>query len=246
MDITFLGTNGWYDNAAGATVCAVLETSAEYIVLDAGFGFARLDSVVKTRKPVYIFLSHTHIDHVCGLHALNKFAFAQGVKICVSKPAREPMKKLLAPPYSVALAKLRMNASFMDFADMTRMLPHCSIARLNHSIPCFGLRVEEGGKIFAYAPDTGLCPGLKKLAHNADLLACECSYLPGERNPGWPHMNPQDAATAAKDCGVKKLCLTHFEAKRYPDQPSRKCAQAAARKIFKNSFAARDGMSFAV
>jgi ribonuclease BN (tRNA processing enzyme) len=244
VKLTFLGTNGWYDNAAGATICAALETATEYIVLDAGFGIQRLDSVIKTDKPIYIYLSHTHIDHVCGLHALNKFAFAQGIKICVSKPALAPMKKLVAPPYSVALDKLRMKVRFIKFSQLLRELPHCSVAPLMHSVPCFGLRVQEKGKVFAYGPDTGLCPGLEKIAKDADLLACECSYLPGERNPGWPHMNPQDAATLAKRVGVKKLCLTHFEAKRYPDRSSRAQAQSAARKIFKNTFAVKDGMSF--
>ncbi|MDD2772894.1 MAG: MBL fold metallo-hydrolase [Elusimicrobiales bacterium] len=246
MKTDFLGTNGWYDSAAGNTTCALVETAREYVVLDAGFGIHKLDAYVKPGKPVYIFISHPHIDHICGLHVLGKFRFRQGVKIFVSREMVSPLKKFAAPPYSAPLSRLGMKAGIADFAALKRLAPHMSVYSLRHSIACYGLRIEDGGKILAYAPDTGLCPNAYKLADKADALIAECSYHPGERRADWPHLNPEDGAFLAKKCGVKKFYMTHFEARRYPDLSSRRGAQRAARKIFRNSFAARDGVSFSV
>ena len=38
MKIIFLGTIGWYDTETGNTVCTLIETKREFIILDAGSG----------------------------------------------------------------------------------------------------------------------------------------------------------------------------------------------------------------
>ncbi|HOW90640.1 MAG TPA: MBL fold metallo-hydrolase, partial [Elusimicrobiales bacterium] len=73
MEIIFLGTNGWYDTGAGNTLCVLIRTRRFDIVLDAGNGLGKLDRYVDGKKPVYLFLSHFHLDHVSGLHILLKF-----------------------------------------------------------------------------------------------------------------------------------------------------------------------------
>jgi ribonuclease BN (tRNA processing enzyme) len=42
------------------------------------------------------------------------------------------------------------------------------------STPCFGLRVEFGGGVFAFSGDTEWTEALVELADGADLLLCEC------------------------------------------------------------------------
>jgi ribonuclease BN (tRNA processing enzyme) len=66
---------------------------------------------------------------------------------------------------------------------------------------------------------------------------------PGFQDGGWGHASPEDAARVAEKAGVKKLFLTHFMPDFYPTIASRKKAENAAQKIFKNSTAAKDGMS---
>ena len=73
MKIIFLGTNGWYDSATGNTVCTLIQTRKYDIVLDAGYGLAKLDKYCDGTKPVFILLSHFHLDHIAGLHTLVKF-----------------------------------------------------------------------------------------------------------------------------------------------------------------------------
>ncbi|MCJ7596421.1 MAG: hypothetical protein MUO52_16765, partial [Desulfobacterales bacterium] len=70
LRVHFLGTNGWYDTVTGNTVCIALDHRDFVLVLDAGNGIQRLDSISVGDRPVFIFLSHLHLDHVCGLHIL--------------------------------------------------------------------------------------------------------------------------------------------------------------------------------
>jgi ribonuclease BN (tRNA processing enzyme) len=71
------------------------------------------------------------------------------------------------------------------------------------------------GKTVAYCPDTGVCENAVELAKNADLLVIECSLKSGEKNPKWPHLNPEDAIAIAREASAKKLALVHFDANIY-------------------------------
>ena len=81
MKIIFLGTNGWYDTKTGNTICTLIDAKDYFIVLDAGNGFHKLDRYFNKEKPIYLFLSHFHLDHIIGLHILDKFVFKQGISI---------------------------------------------------------------------------------------------------------------------------------------------------------------------
>ena len=51
MEITFLGTNGWFDTHTGATSCVFLDTKDCYIILDCGSGFYKVPSLLKEENP---------------------------------------------------------------------------------------------------------------------------------------------------------------------------------------------------
>ncbi len=44
VGVIFLGTNGWYDTNIGNTICILVETKKEYLILDAGNGFYKIDN----------------------------------------------------------------------------------------------------------------------------------------------------------------------------------------------------------
>ena len=73
MKITFLGTNGWYATQTGNTICTLIETEKYNLVLDAGNGIYKLEKYLDFKKPVFLFISHLHIDHIEGLHILSHF-----------------------------------------------------------------------------------------------------------------------------------------------------------------------------
>jgi ribonuclease BN (tRNA processing enzyme) len=73
MNVYFLGTSGWYDSNTGNTICVLVEAEKEYVILDAGNSFHKIDEYITRPKPVRLFTSHYHLDYVIVLHALNKF-----------------------------------------------------------------------------------------------------------------------------------------------------------------------------
>jgi ribonuclease BN (tRNA processing enzyme) len=240
--VIFLGTNGWFDTEAGNSICTMLDTPDAYVILDAGMGIHKADRYIKKKKPVYIFLSHFHIDHIAGLHVLAKFKFRNSIEIYGPRGSNKHIGSLLRHPFTVPLDDLSMPANLFE---IDRNRPSCvnvEFAPLKHSTICYGYRFNVSGTVIAYCTDTGMCPGLNRLAAGADLLICESSFRPGEKLDGWPHMRPEDAADVARTCGAKRLVLTHFDASRYPDRKSRMEAQRCARRIFKSSVAARDGL----
>jgi ribonuclease BN (tRNA processing enzyme) len=242
VKVVFLGTNGWFDTKTGNTICTLLETPREYIILDAGTGIHKADLYIKKKKPVYIFLSHFHLDHIAGLHVLPKFRFSNPIGIYGPRGTKKYLGSLLQRPYTAPLSSLSMKASLFEIDRDRPPSLDMSFAPLLHSTICYGYRFVFGKTVIAYCTDTGPCPGLIKLGRDSNLLICESSYRPGENMGDWPHLRPEDAASAAVECGTKKLVLTHFDASRYPDLLSRRDAQKVARKIFKSTLAARDGL----
>jgi ribonuclease Z len=85
------------------------------------------------------------------------------------------------------------------------------------------VRVDEmseprPGQRFAFVMDTRLCDGVYALAEQADLLVIESTFLDADAGLAkeYGHLTARQAASVARDCGVRRLVLTHFS-QRYPD-----------------------------
>ncbi len=247
LKVVFLGTNGWFDTETGNTVCALIKAGTCNIVFDAGNGIYKLDKYFDKKKSTYIFLSHLHIDHIEGLHSLAKFSFPAGLRIYAPKGMIFPLKRFLEHPYTVPPRMLPFSLEIHN-AEPELSLSGVKISsrELVHSSKCLGYRFEDAGKVVSYCTDTGMCANALKLAHNADLLITECALKKGQQDKGWPHLNPLDAATMAKNSGAKKLVLTHFDAHNYKTFEERNVAQRDAKKIFAPCLAARDGLQLTI
>lgn len=97
------------------------------------------------------------------------------------------------------------------------------------------------GVSLAYITDTRPTNALITLVRDVDLLVCESMYadqvdLPLAR--AHAHMISEESAGIAKAAGVQALILTHFSPKIH--DPAH--AENAARRIFPNTRAARDGL----
>ena len=243
IKVRFLGTNGWYDTETGSTVCILIETPAEYVVLDAGNGLYKLDRYIKDeKKPIYLFISHFHLDHIFGLHVLAKFRFKQGLSICVQPGGKKFLADLIKQPLTLALTDLKTKTEVIDLSNGN--LPFLDEwLVLRHVSRCIGFRFNFQGKIISYVPDTGPCPNADRLAQGADLLITECAFAPGQKNADWPHLNPEKAAEIARDSGANRLILVHFDAEIYDTMKKRKLAQKKAREIFKNTIVSVDDLA---
>lgn len=233
MNVIFLGTNGWYDTVTGNT-CSVLIQSEKYdIILDAGNGIAKADRYITQEKPVYLFISHFHLDHITGLHTLVKFKFGGGLNICGQPGTHEILSSLVKEPFTVPFEKLPFKVNFLEFVEGNHSTPFPIECRfLLHPVPCFGYRLSIDNRIITYCTDTGFCENAIHLARDADLLITECGLLPGELSPEWPHLNPETAIRIAKESHAKRLALMHFGAEVYKSLNDR----ATVKKRFEPDF----------
>ncbi|MBI2597119.1 ribonuclease Z [Candidatus Daviesbacteria bacterium] len=237
MKIIFLGTNGWYTTQTGNTACILIDSKDYYVIFDGGNGIYKLDQHIKETKPIYLFISHFHLDHVEGLHVLNKFTFAQGINICLPEGRKQDFDKLVTPPFTTPTNKYKMKVNFCEDLPFP-----VEIIELFHAYKDHGFRITLDGKIIAYSGDAGISKASYKLAENADLLIHESSYLLDHPKSSWGHVGPDEAATLAKETGVNKLVLTHFDASLYTSLKQRGEAEKAAQSIFPNTICATDDL----
>jgi len=252
MKITFLGTNGWYSSPTGDTPCIVVDAKDQYVVLDAGNGLYKVDKYITEDKPIALFISHFHIDHVSGLHILPKFHFRQGIDVYVGKGRSEDFDVLVNKPFTVGrnfepenISKLETEVRLHELSETTENIPFPAAAiQQFHAYVDHGYRFELEGKIIAYTGDCGPTDATKKLAQDVDVLICECSNKKTELPDPWGHFDPIQAATLAKESNVRQMILTHFGAEPYLSLEDRKWAEQEARKIFPETIAAVDGTEY--
>jgi ribonuclease BN (tRNA processing enzyme) len=242
MRAIFLGTNGWYSSSLGNTSCILIESEKYYVILDSGDGICKLDEYVKTEKPIIIFLSHLHLDHIIGFHIFSKFRFSQGIKICGYEGTRNGLS-IIDHPFTAPFNELPLKIDICELKEGKYCSPFeftCKL--LVHADKCLGYRLELDDKVIAYCTDTGVCKSINELSERADLFIAECSLKPGQAEGGWPHLRPEDAATIAREARVGRLVLTHFDASIYKSKEDRKFAEAIARRTFQNTIAVFDGL----
>lgn len=250
MKLTVLGSNGWYATKTGNSLCILIETKDCYAVLDAGDGLSKLDRYIKETKPIYLLLSHFHLDHIYGLHILPKFKFKEPLYIFGQPGTKKYLKQIITHPYSKPLKDLDIKVIITELKEgknLATKAPFKIEARyLLHADPCFGYRLTIDNKIIAFCTDTGQCQAMLDLAKNADILITECGLLPGQRNGDWPHLNPGQAARVAKQANAKSLLLLHFAPHLYQNRRDRINAQKSARKIFTDTQVGYDGMTIKI
>ncbi|MCL1833766.1 MAG: MBL fold metallo-hydrolase [Leptospirales bacterium] len=243
MNAIFLGTNGWYGTGTGDTICTLIKTNDYDIVFDAGSGFYKIDKYIDGTKPVYLFLSHYHFDHISGLHGLSKIRCNEGLFIAGQPGIGSVMNVIANRPFTIPLNELGYSVKVLELPNDKDQIPFdVKALPLLHSDPCFGYRITVDGLNIVFCTDTGYCDNAVELSLNADFLIAECSFLPKEENRDWPHLNPETAARIASESHIKKLILTHFDSTRYTDIKMRKIAEEAAMVVFPRVLAAVDLM----
>jgi ribonuclease BN (tRNA processing enzyme) len=244
MKINFLGTNNWFDTKDGNTPCVLLESSDAYIIMDAGFGIYKAGKYIRQNKPIYLFITHPHLDHICGLHGLCGFYTTQPFYLVCNKQLKNYLKKIFRHPYSSTLGHKLKNFKILDINKDRQKIPFIfKTLKLNHTAPTFGYRFEIDNKIISYCLDTSFSTQAVKLGKDADIIIHECSLAPGDHNEEWGHSSPETAAKAAVLAKAKKLILHGFSPHAYTNNLSRKKAAMIAKKIFKNTAAAFDGLT---
>ncbi len=241
MKIVFLGTNGWYTTPTGNTPSILVDSKDHYVVFDAGNGLYKLDKYILEDKPISLFISHFHIDHVSGLHSLSKFNFSQGIDIYVGDGRKKDFDTLVNPPFTSPKPPVEIRVK--ELSDGKYQIPFpTEVIEQFHAYRDHGYRVTLENKTIAYSGDCGISDGSLILAKNADLLIHECSWKADHAPSTWGHVGPIEAANLAKQAGAGKLILNHFDASQYTTMDERKKAEKQAQAIFPNTIAATDDL----
>jgi ribonuclease Z len=196
----------------------VLEGAGGAIMIDcAGSPIGRLEQAgVPHSRLSAVIITHIHPDHAYGFPLLLMGLWLLG------RTDRLPVYAL-----GVVSKKLRAVMDAYEWSDWPRFYPvdfgsvdeqvgalvldnadfRISAARNEHMVPTIGLRIENkaNGYVVAYSSDTAPCAAIVQLARGADLLIHEAAGA----TPG--HSSAAHAGEIAREAGVKKLVLVHYQ-----------------------------------
>ncbi len=247
--ITLLGTGGPRPDTTRGATSLLIETADAAILIDAGRGVVRqlaaLDIPLARINPVLI--THHHYDHIGELHDVILSSWLMGrtqplrlfgppetkrivetlihqvydkdIEFRIHEAGNVPWQPvhttdILAGPVCEGTdwcitAEIVDHGNRLDFPDAFRQ-----------RWVCLGYRFECAQGVIAFSGDTVDCPGLRRLAANADILV-QCCYL-ARSEIATPHTQrladytlacADTVGRIATECNVGTLVLTHHRPK---------------------------------
>ncbi len=220
MRVHFLGTGGYHPNERRHTACIMLPETG--VIFDAGTSFFRVAGRLATRE-LHIFLSHAHLDHIAGLtNFLVPMSSGMVDKVCLYSAA-EYLDAVKTHLFATAVFPVLPGYEFRILDDCVPLpamgvLTHCP---LNHPGGSLGYRLDWPGKSLAYITDTVADGSYTNFLRGVDLLIHECNFP--DESVVWAdktgHSYTSAVARVARDAGVKRLVLTHFDPRHPEDDP---------------------------
>lgn len=222
MKVTILGASSVVPNPGGACTGLLVESGDTRLLIDCGPGVvSQLHTVMDSSCLSAVVISHMHADHCLDLVTLRyalKYGPWQGDKT---------VKPLYLPPGGAAVLNPvgeKFDEEGSDFFDETFAVHSyeptkpLSIGPLRltftptrHYIPCWAIRIEAEGRVFAFSADTGPDVDLNPVARDADLFLCESGVFSRRADPAtWGHLAPDEAGAIARQAGVNRLAITHI------------------------------------
>jgi ribonuclease BN (tRNA processing enzyme) len=242
MKLTVLGMYAPYPPAGCATSGYLLQGGGTSILLDCGSGvISRLRQFAEIEELSAVILSHLHGDHMADTAILRympeyrrRFGQGDGERVVIYAPPEPEAEYGWLCGRETFEVRPVFHGMFAAAGGMA-----CTFFAMRHPYPCYGVRVECEGKVFAFTGDTVMNPNLPALVQNADLLLCDSAFLSRDKTPSSVHLSAAEAAALSRDNGVKRLILTHFLA-HYP----KGVHLEEARAVFENAEAAEEMYSY--
>ncbi len=160
-----------------------------------------------------VLLTHSHPDHIYGLPALLFQLSLAGYE--GSLPIYGLPETLQTVRHVVDAFELGEHCAAHEWrtlpAEPSRWTDRgvtMAARPVCHSRPALGYRLETpGGGAVAYSGDSGPCPAVVDLARDAEWLIHECTVSA----PMAEHSTPEQVAADAREAGVARLGLVHYD-----------------------------------
>lgn len=218
MRLTVVGCAGSFPGPASPASSYLLESDGFRLVIDLGNGaLGALQRYAGLLEVDAICLSHLHADHCADLYS---YQIARQIAPD-GPPPPIPVYGPAGTAKRIAMIhgpggddELTERFTFGTLTPGTVELGPFRVTtdHVNHPVETFGFRIEQGGRTIAYSADTGECEALVGLAHEADVLLAEASYLDGSDHPPNLHLTARQAGEHASRAGAGELVLTHLVA----------------------------------
>jgi len=220
VSVHFLGTGDAFGSGGRLHTATLLRSDAGQVLVDCGpstlaaLRAERLDPCAVDT----IALTHLHGDHFAGVPFLLMDAhYASGRTRPLTIVGPTGAADAVARAHEVffpgtGALRLRFPLTWIELESRVAIeAGPCRVTAFpvvhSTSTPCFGLRVELGGGVFAFSGDTEWTESLVEIAAGADLFLCECF--------GYDTAPPHHLSYAALDAqrarlACRRLLLTHM------------------------------------
>lgn len=244
----------------GNTACVEVQVGSRRLIFDGGSGIRELgvEMAAEATCDVDLYLSHFHLDHVCGLPFFVP-AYQPGRKVRMNAARLEMdmsldriLYRMMSPPlFPVPIDQFKADVSYNQFNCGDVLNPHeeirVSTFAMDHPGGSCGYRLEAFGKVFAYATDTQHVVGktnenVLALIDRADVAIYDAAYTEEEfdRYVGFGHSTWKEACRLADIAKVDRLLLFHHDPS-HNDVFMDKIG-LAAKELRSGTIVAREGM----
>lgn len=221
-----------YGGYGGNTPCIEVSVGDDRLIIDAGSGLRTLGYDLmrgpcgRGQGEVHLLFTHFHWDHLIGLPFFTPI-FIPGNRIhayAVQPELADVFPMIFRKPFfPVELRHLgaKIESHALSPREPRQIGPfRVTPYRLDHPDPCWGYRIEHGGRSFAYCVDTeGTRVSVEQLGEDlplyrdADLMVFDGQYTLMEtmEKVNWGHATAAIGLEIALREGVKKVVFMHHD-----------------------------------
>lgn len=244
MRVEFLGTGGFHPSERRHTACIMFPEIG--LIFDAGTSAFRVPQKIQT-DTVELFLTHAHLDHICGLTYLITPPLTGQIEKLRLYGRPEVLDAVKNQLFSELVFPVPAPFEFHPIEDESSLQLQSGhklewMKLINHPGFSTAFKLSFNGQQFAYVTDTIVDDTYKEFVRGVDTLVHEC-YFPDSKtewanHTGHSHATP--VAELAKEADVGRLIVVHVDPMDDSDDP---IGLPGMKKIFSDVTIAEDCMS---